>query len=42
VIRWWGDPERELAVLAQDLDEPSMRQWIVVMVFRDQRNGPAA
>jgi aminoglycoside 6'-N-acetyltransferase len=29
VIRWWGDPERELAVLAQDLDEPSMRQWIV-------------
>jgi hypothetical protein len=23
VIRWWGDPEREPAVLAQDLDEPS-------------------
>ena len=29
VTRWWGDPEHELAVLAQDLDEPSMRQWIV-------------
>ena len=29
VTRWWGDPEHELTVLAQDLDEPSMRQWIV-------------
>jgi aminoglycoside 6'-N-acetyltransferase len=29
VIRWWGDPEHELAVLAQDLDEALMRQWIV-------------
>ena len=29
VSRWWGDPEHELTVLAQDLDEPSMRQWIV-------------
>jgi aminoglycoside 6'-N-acetyltransferase len=29
VIRWWGEPEHELTVLAQDLDETSMRQWIV-------------
>jgi aminoglycoside 6'-N-acetyltransferase len=29
VIRWWGDPEHELTVLTQDLDEPSMRPWIV-------------
>ena len=29
VIRWWGDPEHELTALVQDLDEPSMRQWIV-------------
>jgi len=29
VTRWWGDPEHELTVLAQDLDEPSLRQWIV-------------
>jgi len=29
VIEWWGDPERELALLVQDLDEPLMRQWIV-------------
>jgi aminoglycoside 6'-N-acetyltransferase len=29
VVRWWGDPEHELAVLAQDLEETLMRQWIV-------------
>lgn len=29
VMRWWGDPEHELTVLAQDLDEPSMHQCIV-------------
>lgn len=29
VIRWWGEPARELALLAGDLDEPLMRQWIV-------------
>ncbi|HKW54094.1 MAG TPA: GNAT family N-acetyltransferase [Stellaceae bacterium] len=29
VVRWWGDPERELALVTQDLDEPAMRQWIV-------------
>ncbi|MBV8280382.1 MAG: GNAT family N-acetyltransferase [Verrucomicrobia bacterium] len=29
VIQWWGDPQLELTVLAQDLDEPSMLQWIV-------------
>src|SRR5690242_9211400 len=29
VVRWWGDPATELTLLAQDLDEPAMRQWIV-------------
>lgn len=29
VIRWWGNPEHELALLTHDLNEPLMRQWIV-------------
>jgi len=29
VVRWWGDAEAELALIAQDIDEPLMRQWIV-------------
>jgi len=29
VVRWWGDPEEQEALIAQDLDEPLMRQWIV-------------
>jgi aminoglycoside 6'-N-acetyltransferase len=29
VVRWWGVSEREEILLAQDLDEPLMRQWIV-------------
>ena len=29
VVRWWGDPEAELAALSQDLAEPAMRQSIV-------------
>ncbi len=29
VARWWGDPETEQALIAQDLAEPLMRQWIV-------------
>jgi aminoglycoside 6'-N-acetyltransferase len=29
VVRWWGDPARELALLAEDLDQPLMDQWIV-------------
>lgn len=29
VVRWWGDPEEQLALLTEDLDEPLMRQWIV-------------
>jgi len=27
--RWWGDPQRKLALLREDLCEPRMRQWIV-------------
>ncbi|MGH3236306.1 MAG: GNAT family N-acetyltransferase, partial [Streptosporangiaceae bacterium] len=29
VVRWWGIPENQEALIAQDLDEPLMRQWIV-------------
>jgi aminoglycoside 6'-N-acetyltransferase len=29
VVRWWGEPEAQLALIIEDLDEPSMRQWIV-------------
>jgi len=29
VVRWWGDPEEQEALVTQDLDEPLMRQWIV-------------
>lgn len=29
VMRWWGDPEEQEELIAQDLDEPLMRQWIV-------------
>ena len=29
VVRWWGDPDEQLALLTGDLDEPVMRQWIV-------------
>jgi aminoglycoside 6'-N-acetyltransferase len=29
VVRWWGDPAQQLALLVEDLEEPLMRQWIV-------------
>jgi aminoglycoside 6'-N-acetyltransferase len=29
VMRWWGEPAEQLALVAGDLDEPLMRQWIV-------------
>jgi aminoglycoside 6'-N-acetyltransferase len=29
VVRWWGEPSEQLALLTEDLDEPLMRQWIV-------------
>jgi aminoglycoside 6'-N-acetyltransferase len=29
VVRWWGEPEEQLVLIAGDLDEPRMRQWIV-------------
>lgn len=32
VARWWRGAEAELAGIAEDLDEPAMRQW---MVLRD-------
>jgi aminoglycoside 6'-N-acetyltransferase len=28
-MRWWGEPADQLALIAGDLDEPLMRQWIV-------------
>ncbi len=29
VVRWWGDPEEQAALLEEDLKEPRMRMWIV-------------
>ncbi|MGC1576964.1 MAG: GNAT family N-acetyltransferase [Beijerinckiaceae bacterium] len=29
VVRWWGEPERELALIEEDLDAAEMAQWIV-------------
>ena len=29
VMRWWGNPDEQEELIAQDLDEPLMRQWIV-------------
>ncbi len=29
VVRWWGDPAAELALLAEDLHQPLMAQYIV-------------
>lgn len=29
VMRWWGEPGEQLALLTEDLDEPAMRQWLV-------------
>ncbi len=29
VVRWWGDPDEQYGLVAEDLDNPDMRQWIV-------------
>jgi aminoglycoside 6'-N-acetyltransferase len=29
VRRWWGDPEEQASLLAEDLDDPRMAMWIV-------------
>ena len=29
VVRWWGDPDEQLALVAEDLEEVLMRQWVV-------------
>jgi aminoglycoside 6'-N-acetyltransferase len=34
VVRWWGDPDEEAALLEEDLNEPRMRMWIVA--FNDR------
>jgi aminoglycoside 6'-N-acetyltransferase len=34
VVRWWGDPQEQLALVTEDLDEPLMRQWIVELTGR--------
>jgi aminoglycoside 6'-N-acetyltransferase len=28
VLRWWGDPQEQIELITEDLDEPLMRQWI--------------
>ena len=34
VAKWWGEPEEQLALVTEDLDEPAMRQWIVSYLGR--------
>lgn len=29
VQRWWGDPDGEISLLEEDLDDPRMTMWIV-------------
>jgi len=29
VVRWWGDPEEQFALIREDLDVQEMTQWIV-------------
>jgi len=29
VVRWWGDPDEQAALLEEDLNEPRMRMWMV-------------
>ena len=29
VVRWWGDPAEQAALIAEDLDNAEMAQWIV-------------
>jgi aminoglycoside 6'-N-acetyltransferase len=29
VVEWWGEPEEQYALVAGDLDDPQMLQWIV-------------
>ncbi len=34
VVQWWGDPNEQFALLAEDLDHPAMDQFIVAMEER--------
>jgi aminoglycoside 6'-N-acetyltransferase len=34
IVRWWGDPEEQAALLKGDLDDPRMRMWIVSFKMR--------
>lgn len=29
VVRWWGDPDEQLALIAEDLDVSEMMQWVI-------------
>jgi aminoglycoside 6'-N-acetyltransferase len=29
VRRWWGDPDEQASLLAEDLDDPQMAMWII-------------
>jgi aminoglycoside 6'-N-acetyltransferase len=31
VVRWWGDPDEQYALVSGDLDHPDMEQFIVAM-----------
>jgi aminoglycoside 6'-N-acetyltransferase len=34
VAQWWGDPQQQFALVKEDLDHPSMEQFIVVLENR--------
>jgi aminoglycoside 6'-N-acetyltransferase len=31
VVRWWGDPDKQYALVRGDLDHPDMEQFIVIL-----------
>jgi aminoglycoside 6'-N-acetyltransferase len=34
VVRWWGDPEEQAALLREDMGDPRMVMWIVSLAGR--------
>ena len=46
VVRWWGDPDEQLAMIMEDLTTPEMVQWIVLLgerpfAYAQAYEGPA-
>jgi aminoglycoside 6'-N-acetyltransferase len=40
VRRWWSDPDGEVSLLEEDLDDPRIRMWIVFL--HDQPFSPTS